>query len=171
MQLLGAQVALLGGGSVERHTGSRVIESWLSRSGWLPVLLMMMVLLRLWGRNWLRSDWSRSSLRSGGRWATLSWGLLVTIDNKTGLPCSVFDYSLLAVGVDITVGSLDCSIIETSLLAETLACWPASGVVAELVVALERWADFHIVQLGLLSYLLRVRRWCVHRTNLACLRY
>lgn len=100
----------------------------------------------LWGRC---GGWLRSLLLS--RCRLLAGRLLIGVDHETSLAGGVLDDALLAVGVNVSVGALDSSVIQSGLLAETLASWTTSGVVAELVVALEGGTDLDVVQFGLVS--------------------
>lgn len=67
----------------------------------------------------------------------MAWSFLIAVDHKSSLAGSVLDDALLAVGVDVSVGSFDGSVVESGLLAEALAGWSTASVVAELVVALK----------------------------------
>ena len=82
---------------------------------------------------------------TSGLWGSLVLCLLVALNDETILARRVPDNTLLTIGINIAVSSLHCSIIQTSLFTETLACWSATGVVAELVVALQRWTNFDIM--------------------------
>lgn len=82
------------------------------------------------------THWFR--LMGGGSLSgALVWGLLVALDDESCLASGVFDYALLAVGVNVTICALYCAIIKTSLFTKTLASWTAASVVAKLVVALQ----------------------------------
>lgn len=138
----------------------------------------LLVEARLGGLGQVHSLWATRSLWLWLGWsllggATLAWCLLVTLDDEPVLSGGVLDDALLSVGVHVTVGSLDTSVIQTSLFSETLAGWTASSVIAELVVSFQRWADLDVVQFCLLGgqfgCLIGGRAWSCHRlrSNLA----
>lgn len=97
-------------------------------------------------RSWLLAHWCG--------WCSLTRRLLIGVNNETCLSGCVLNYALFTVGINISVSSLNSSVIQSGFLAETLSSRATSGIVAKLVVALEGWTDFDVVQLGLMRHLL-----------------